>query len=236
MNPIIRQNRRSTGGWRLLRSQRAFTLFEIIAALVLLSLLAAIFGMGLVAAMQSHEFSRANVNLVQKAQPAMARMARELTELIDIEAVSTTGQDPFILYRRMPDDDTLDALSYGLHFNPGDKTILLYTGFTGSLPLGPSTVDQGDILVDGVSNLAFHFYEGDGPWRDNYSDLQLLSAIEIVLDLYRPKDRNHVKQFHTVVHLRNTSNFGGAAPTNRPAAGDVYGCFIGILRQGGPTP
>ena len=145
-------------------------------------------------------------------------------ELIDIEAIATVGEDPFILYRRVPDDDSQVIRRYGIHYNPGDSTVRLYTGFAGSPPLNASTISEGDILVDDVSNLTFNFFEGGAVWSG--TDLRMLSSIEVILDLQRPEDASVVRQFRTIVHLRNTNNFGGATPTTRPVSVNDYACFI----------
>ena len=75
--------------WRLQPAGcNGFTLLELVVSLLLLGLLTAIFGLGLVGAMQSHEFSRGNAQLTQKAHLAMKRISRELSELTEIETVS----------------------------------------------------------------------------------------------------------------------------------------------------
>ena len=206
-----------------------FTLLELIASLMLLGLLTSIFGMGLVAAMKSHEFSRTNTMLVQKAQLAMARISRELMELTEIEAISdeATGQEPFIVYRRLLKNNPLQTSRMGLHFHPADHSVRLYTNFSGTAPLSGATIAQGDILVDGVHAFGLGFFQGDTstPWNSG-NDFRLLSTIRVELNLTRPESPDHTQDFSTIVHLRNTRNFGGAAPTTRPVSRNSYSCFI----------
>ena len=215
--------------WFGLISGSGFTLLELIASLVLLGLLTSIFGMGLVAAMKSHEFSRANVLLTQKAHLALTRISRELMELAEIEAVSSdaAGDDPSMVYRRLLKGSSQAAARFGLHFNRADQTVRLYTNFTGSPPLGSGTISQGDILVDGVKSFSLNYYQGNtGTAWASGNDFRLLSTIEIVLELMRPENPGQTQDFRTMVHLRNTRNFGGAAPSALPASRDSYSCFI----------
>jgi prepilin-type N-terminal cleavage/methylation domain-containing protein len=217
------------GRLRQVGRNSGFTLLELIASLVLLGLLTSIFGMGLVAAMQSHEFSRSNTQLAQKAQMALTRISRELMELTEIEAVSSkaSGQDPFIVYFRLLKDDSQPTARQALHYNTADRTVRLYTHFSGSPPLDSAAIAQGDILVDGVQNFLLSYYQGDtgSPWNPG-NDFRLLSIIEIRLDMLRPENPNRTEEFSTMVYLRNTRNFGGAAPTTRPVSRDSYSCFI----------
>jgi len=195
--------------------------------LVLLGLLTAIFGMGLVAAMKSHEFSRANVQLSQKGQLAMARITRELMELTQIEAIANTtaGEDPYIVYNRLLVGNDQTVGRFAIHFNPVDRTIRLYTGLTISPPLNNFTIAQGDILLDGVAAFALTYFQGSDAWAWG-SDPRLLSSIGISLQMQRPDDPARTQSFSTVVYLRNTNNFGGAAPTTTPASVNDYSCFI----------
>lgn len=205
---------------------KGFTLLELIASLVLLGLITAIFGMGLVAALQSNEFSRANVQTAQKAQLAMMRISRELLELTHIEAVSTGSDDPFIIYRRIDPSHDHAFDRYGLHYEPGSGNLLLYTNLSsGITTLNGTTASQADILIDNVNSFALSYFQGSGSWVWG-SDPALLSAIGVTLQLTRPERPTIHQDFSTVVHLRNTENYGGAAPTTRPASRDDYSCFV----------
>jgi prepilin-type N-terminal cleavage/methylation domain-containing protein len=205
---------------------KGFTLLELIASLVLLGLITAIFGMGLVAALQSNEFSRSNIHTAQKAQLAMMRISRELLELTHIEKISTTSDDPFIIYRRIDPfhDHAFDR--YGLHYDPVNRNLLLYTNLSdGITTLDGTTAGNADILIDNVNSFALSYFQGSETWSSE-SDPALLSSIGVTLQLARPERPSHHEDFSTVVHLRNTENYGGAAPTDRPASRDDYSCFV----------
>jgi prepilin-type N-terminal cleavage/methylation domain-containing protein len=212
-----------------MRSDRGFTLLELIISLVLLGLLTSILGMGLVAAMNSHEFTRSNTQLAQKAQLAIARITRELTELTEIEALSDEngGDEPFILYYRPSEGQEQAVKRMGMHYSPSDLRLLLYTDCTDSAPLSSDTADGADVLVDQVDSFSLSFFQGDTgmPWTWG-NDFRLLSMIEVRLTLQRPENPDRTQLFSTMVHLRNTRNFGGATPANLPVSRDSYSCFI----------
>ncbi|MGD9365996.1 MAG: prepilin-type N-terminal cleavage/methylation domain-containing protein [Desulfobacteraceae bacterium] len=210
---------------------KGFTLLELIASLVLLGLITAIFGMGLVAALQSNEFSRSNVQTAQKAQLAMMRISRELSELTLIEAVSADSDDPFIIYRRIDPSHDHAFDRYGLHYEPGSGNLVLYTNLSsGITTLNGTTAANADILIDNVRSFALSYFQGGDTWVWG-SDPALLSAIGVTLQLTRPEKPTHHQDFSTVVQLRNTENFGGAAPATRPVSRDDYSCFVKTIFQ-----
>ena len=60
--------------------QKGFTLIEMIASLVIVGILAAFAGLGIVAGVQGYMFSKDNATISEKAQLAIARINRELLE------------------------------------------------------------------------------------------------------------------------------------------------------------
>ena len=225
---------KSDGRWIWTGRDDGFTLLEVITSLVLLGLLAAVFGMGIVAAVKSDAFSRANVQVAQKGQLAMTRIEREIRELTHIEAISAAGEEPYIIYYRLPGDNTQPEQRYAIHFHPADQTLRIYSAATAVSPLNNSTISQSDILVDKVSNFSLAYYQGgllDWSWGN---DPLLLSTIKITLQLERPDNPAVTQDFETVVHLRNSENYGGAAPNPNPPIRSDYSCFISTI--GGDLP
>lgn len=226
--------------WRHLRKlpyrcgHAGITLLEVVIALFLMGILSAIFGMGLVGAVQSYEFSRTNTHIAQKAQLAMTRMSRELMELSRIIAVSTGENDPFIIYERLEQGNTTALARFGIHHHRGadGNTIRLYTHLdTNVAALDGSTIDQGDVLIDGVDTFSLEFYLGEDRWLlpTTVPDIQLLSIIDITMTLARTDKPGTSQDFQTRIHLRNTQNFGGANPTLTPVSSGDYSCFISTL-------
>jgi prepilin-type N-terminal cleavage/methylation domain-containing protein len=213
------------------RRQAGFTLLEIVVSLALLGLIAAIFGMGLVAAVQSHEFSRTNVELSQKSQLAVTRIQRELMELIRVTALTddqaTPGINRFIIYERMAAGYLQPAVRFGLHHHTGDNCLYLYSNLDGNTTqLDGSTIAQADRLIDGVGNVTFECFKGDEPWDETSDAPSLLSTIRLTLDLERRDNPETPQRFQTVVHMRNNHNAGGSPPDSVPATRNQYSCFI----------
>ena len=197
------------------KGSQGFTLIELIASLFLVGLLTAIFGMGLVAALRGYDYNRANVEVAQKAQMAMARMSRELQEMVSIVEIANNDQDPFIIYNRVVEaNGRPEQHTFGLHFNPADARIRLYTNLddlTGGVPaaLSSSTIADGDILIDQVQSFSLQFFQGQVLWTEGM-DITLLSAVEITLRIARPDAPDKIETFRTLIPLRNTNNQGGA--------------------------
>lgn len=214
----------------LLRRSSGFTLIEIIASLVLLAVLTAVFGLGLVRVMEVFAFNRANVQLAQKAQPAMMRIARELMELTRIAHNQVAGDDPFIIYTRA--DISQPDVRMGIHFHRSDGRIRLYTGLDPTVTtLSGDTISQGHVLIDGVSAFSLQYLKGAASWTIGSDPLDQLSTIRINLSLLRPDSpTSPFQDFTTLVHLRNNANMGGAAPTQTPASINNYSCFIQSIK------
>lgn len=67
-------------------NEKAFTLIEVIVCLVLIGIMAAIAGMGLVKIAEGYVFAKQNAETVQKAQIAIARVVKELGAATAISA------------------------------------------------------------------------------------------------------------------------------------------------------
>ncbi len=74
-----------------------FTLIEVVASLLIVGILGAIAGMGLVTGLRGYMQAKENGHLAQKAQIAMARIKRELLEITDVIKVSN-GTEPLIIF------------------------------------------------------------------------------------------------------------------------------------------
>lgn len=63
-----------------MNGQKGFSLIEVIAVLILVGIMAAIAGMGIVKGVQGYLFAKSNAALSEKANMAIARINRELLE------------------------------------------------------------------------------------------------------------------------------------------------------------
>jgi prepilin-type N-terminal cleavage/methylation domain-containing protein len=70
--------------------EKGFTLIEAIVSLLLISIMAAIAGMGLVKIVEGYVFAKQNAETAQKAQIAIARIVKELGAA---SAITTAGTD-----------------------------------------------------------------------------------------------------------------------------------------------
>lgn len=88
---------------RRISNEKAFTLIEVIVCLVLIGIMAAIVGMGLVRIAEGYIFAKKNAETTQKAQIAMVKIAKELSA-----ATITTATANSIRYTRPQGAGTVD--------------------------------------------------------------------------------------------------------------------------------
>ena len=72
-------------------NEKAFTLIEVIVSLVLIGIMAAIAGMGLMRIAEGYVFAKQNAETAQKAQIAIARIVKELSYATIINATPTVS-------------------------------------------------------------------------------------------------------------------------------------------------
>ncbi|MEN6422817.1 MAG: type II secretion system protein, partial [Smithella sp.] len=190
-------------------SQKGFTLMEVIVTLVLVGILAALGGMGIVQAVKGYVTVRENSATSQKAQMAMARITREIVELNNISA--STVSSTVLPITNISQIDKVTGSIVGdrvIEFDAANKTVRI----------------NNDTLIDGVSNLTFTYYSDNATWTYG-SYVNLLSAVGVNMTLTNPS-----MTFQTVVAPRNNGNMGGATvPT--VATGTVpsswgINCFV----------
>lgn len=152
-----------------------FTLIELIAAIVLLGVLAATAGVGLVQAVEAFVSARAMTELTQEAQMAVTRISLELKSLDDIVTGTTSGtQLTFTSTRRGTADTYRIALD-----GAGDRVTVtdLSSNVTG-------------VLLDEVANTngqpLFRYFRvtangGLIPWIPGTSPMDQLYRIDIDL-------------------------------------------------------
>jgi len=200
-----------------MRNESGFTLVEIIVSLVLVGMMAAIAGMGIVTGTRGYLLAKENSHMAQKAQIAMARIQRELMELTDI---ARNQADPaFIIY-----DNTT-----GRHAIARDNTtIKMYNLTPGAITLQ----GDGDVLVDNVNNFILNYYRGSSGWNFGSDHINLLSAIKADLTLDRSDGAGNAVTFTTTVNPRNTNNYGGVPPDTTPFTAHNYACFVATAADG----
>lgn len=167
-----------------MKKDAGFTLIEVIAVLVLVGIISAVAGLGIVRGVQGYLFAQSNTETTQKAQLALARMTLELMELSAIDSTSTNSAIKF----------TTPSVS---------KTIALAV---------PNITLDGDILTDSVNGTAgFTVTYCDTsnvctapPSAAVIADPKLLARIDIRLRLIRPDVTLGYLEFTTSVVPRQT--------------------------------
>ena len=107
---------------------RGFSLIEVIAVLVIMGILAVGLSIGLIKGVEQYLFASEATQLSQKAQLAMARIKKELTEAIEISAISGSA----ITYKRL--------------YSPPAGVFLTFRDF--SVPEAAWTVETGNTVND----------------------------------------------------------------------------------------
>jgi prepilin-type N-terminal cleavage/methylation domain-containing protein len=200
-----------------MKKEAGFTLIEVIASLIIVGILTAVAGMGLVQVLRGYSTTRENARMSQQAQVAMSRIAKEIIELMDIPTASTVNT----LYIKNIDGNR----SLGL--NTADNTIRINA--TGG------AIAAGDILVEGVNAFTLTYWAGDpavssSTWTPGTNNIQQLKFIDVTLRLNR-QDGGYL-EFAVREAPRNNKNAGGTAPTSRPPAAPSYGCFVATAAYG----
>ena len=145
-----------------------FTLIEVIVVLALVGILAAGLGVGLIKGVESYLFASEATQLSQKAQVAMARIKKELTNVQNI----TEATAERIRYTPAQGGGTM------VIERSGNRILMRWFNPNGSLIEGT--------LVDGVSETQalFSYFKSDGsPWAPNTAYFNQLAQIRVSLSL-----------------------------------------------------
>jgi prepilin-type N-terminal cleavage/methylation domain-containing protein len=196
-----------------------FTLIEVIVSLIIVGIMAAIAGMGIVTGTKGYIQTKENVHTAQKAHLAITRIKRELMELTGIAAKNDA--QPWVIFDnptgRLAIAKVADTLE--MYFNLG--------------PTQTTLPADGDLLVDNVQSFSINYFKGPAPWLVT-DDIDLLSALQATLVLNRNDGSGQTISFATTINPRNTNNFGGAPPTTAPFTAPQYECFVATAAYGQP--
>jgi prepilin-type N-terminal cleavage/methylation domain-containing protein len=138
--------------------QKGFTLIEIIISIVVMTIIAVIAGVGLVEISKGYVFTKKNAVITQQGQIAMARLKKEISNIMSVTSVTATPLS--ITFARSSD---------------GSTHTISWAG--GSSPL----LVDGDTLVGPVTSFNLAYYDSYNSSASSYSASTLI--IEIVLQL-----------------------------------------------------
>jgi len=202
-----------------MRKKAGFTLIEIMVSLVLVGLIASIAGTLVITATRGYLYARENDAITQKAQLALGRLNRELTELMDVKARSDA--QPYLIYEVPLRTGGVERRGIAKVGN----TVQMFFNVPGTT-LSDLT---GDIVVDNVQTLSLMYNPSSGVslWSMG-DDIRNLYAVSVQIVLNRP-DTGGAVSFFSTVSPRNNNNSGGAAlPTasNPPPEYSGRQCFV----------
>jgi prepilin-type N-terminal cleavage/methylation domain-containing protein len=149
-------------------NQKGFTLIEIIASIVVMTIIAVIAGVGLVEISKGYVFSKKNALTTQQGQIVMARLKKEISNIMSVSSVTLTP--PSITYTRS--SETPPRPSHTISWVGGSSPLLV----------------DGDTLVSPVTSFNLAYYEFNPTSSDPFKFTNLsyssnTSVIEIILQL-----------------------------------------------------
>lgn len=198
--------------------QKGFTLIEIIVTLVLIGIIAAVAGIGIVGATRAYLFTKDASSISQKAQAVIARLNKTFVNVSDVSISGGTpsAQAITVVIER---DNAYITETYN------------FSGTSLTLTIGGSTNTLLDDIDTGASG--FVYLKNDGSTWNTSSDKKDLSRIQV--NLAMNSSGGQAVGFSGSFVPRNIyrpveiSDFGSGSGTTIP---NVSGCFISSLSEG----
>jgi prepilin-type N-terminal cleavage/methylation domain-containing protein len=127
---------------RPFQNQCGFTFIEVIMAIVIVSIISVLAGMGLVQITNAYVFAKKNAVAAEQAQITLTRLTKEFSAIQSISAATATS----MTYKRW-DETSHTYKSYTLAWSGADQRIML----------GEDIMDK-DILMDKVTSFSLSYY------------------------------------------------------------------------------
>ena len=208
-------------------NDKGFTLIETIVVLVLTGMLAAVAGVGIATGARGFVAAREASEMAQEAQLAMDRLSRDIMELVDIPANSSST---LLVLRNVGARGTAQ-FDRSIQYVADARAIRIADGTGGAA--------NGDTLIDNVTNFSFAYLrqQEDGTqlissstWASD-ADSRLLAAVDVTFTLTAPGGTSHV--FTNRIVPRNNENRGGNVESVRPPSLARYDvCFVATAAAG----
>ena len=144
----------------IILNKKGFTLIELTTAIVIVSILSVMAGMGLVQIANGYAFARKNAVAAEQAQIALARVAKELSGIEVISAATATS----MTYKRIG----VSEISHILAWTLADQ---------------PLTLD-GDTLIDKVHSFNLTYRDTYGAEASSYSSATAVIELTFEIRVY----------------------------------------------------
>jgi len=214
---------------KVIESKKGFTLIEVIAVLLIVGVMAALGGLGMVQAVKGYLTVKQNAAITQKAQLAMSRITKEIIEMVNVPSAASSTVLPIT-------NCSANVCEV--------RTVGLDSGAV-KIAFGSNTLANGDTLMDNVRNFTLRYCSGSitgasacslTSWPSG-DDIHL-SAVDVSLTIANPNGGNLT--FLNRISPRNNGNLGGAnippnIPSGTPATWNINNCFVATAAYGDPA-
>lgn len=207
------------------RGVKGFTLIEIIITMLLVGVLAAVGGMAIVRAINGYVAVKENSAATQKAQMAMSRITREITEMINVSSAASNATLP---------------ITGASNCNSATDCVRTIGWDSGAIKIANgsgTSLASGDILINNVSSFNLEYWNrttNATTWPTGNDGN--LTAVKVDMIITR-SDGTALPPFSVMVHPRNNGNLGGAPlPTTSYDPQQIknlgWNCFVATAAYG----
>lgn len=204
---------------------KGFTLIETVAVLLIVGVIAAVAGMGIVSGVRGFVQAREAGAMAMEAQLALDRITREVIELVDVPADSIATR---LVVRNV------GAGGAG-QFDRSIEYVPNVDGNRGEIRIanGAQGAQNGDTLIDNVTAFSLNYWQEDvstATWSAG-TDPRLLSGVDVTFTLTAPGGTT--RTFSNRIVPRNNENRGGALPEAVPPSLERFDiCFVATAASG----